>query len=440
MPRGRRPRVATATLPPKGYYAGHLAPLIAVREGRVSPAAGHLWSVIRAYAWQDGRCDLTDRELAVWMGGLGVRQIRNLRVELSEAGLLMTEGGERGAARWLAPQPAMEGKPVSGEIDFTRNAPLKEEEVNAIELDYHPPPPPGDQFPPNVLPVKRCAPGEAAAGPPQGEGDAAVLAAFLAGHGAFPPVAAGLAQDLLSRMALAEAQAHSLALLRTIEADPDVRLGRISGERARGRWVARLRDGVVPPAWAVREAEQVLAAGAGGAGGEPTGRESCDGEPRDDEPHYGEQGEPDDAATLEAHDAPPPRARPVARAGGELRDGEPRDGEPHAGEPCDGEPREPEARPWIVSGGRACCHRELWDVALTHLRLQLPGSTFDNWLAGSCCSGVNGAGRTLMVQVRDRGAAEWLTARLKPKVLATLVALTGQGDLDVRFEAGGGQA
>ena len=132
MPRGRKPRVATATLPPKSYYTGHLAPLAAVREGRVSPVAAHLWAVIRAHAWRDGRCDLSDRELGAWMGGLGERQIRNLRAELARAGLLATSRAEPGGPRWLAPQPAGEGKSISPESDLPPNGPVKEEEVNDV--------------------------------------------------------------------------------------------------------------------------------------------------------------------------------------------------------------------------------------------------------------------------------------------------------------------
>ncbi len=42
MSRGRKVRVATATLPPKGCYMSHMAPLIAAREQRVLPSTVHL--------------------------------------------------------------------------------------------------------------------------------------------------------------------------------------------------------------------------------------------------------------------------------------------------------------------------------------------------------------------------------------------------------------
>ncbi len=116
MPHGRKPRVATATLPPKRYYVSHLAPLEAVRDGRVTPPTAQLWAIIRAHAWQDGRCDLTDRELGVWLGGLSERQVLNLRSMLEDAGLLqMLKGAPGSNARWLVPLPGIEVKPISGE-------------------------------------------------------------------------------------------------------------------------------------------------------------------------------------------------------------------------------------------------------------------------------------------------------------------------------------
>lgn len=422
MPRGRRPRVATATLPPKGYYVSHLAPLTAVREGRVSPAAAHLWTVIRAHAWQDGRCDLTDRELGVWLGGLGVRQVSNLRAALVAAGLLVILKGEPDGRRWLAPQPAIEAQGISAEIycsaiDFTRNALQEEEEVKHVNIN---PPPretvvnlpsdrsqdarvndkgglggigvqrisPANHFTGNGLPVNSGAPGDDAAQPPgpaSGPVSAAqALTAFLAEQGAFPAVAASLAAGLLARLALAEAQVHALAHLTAIEASADVRKGRIDGEQIIGRWVARLRDGATPPRWAVREAENALAARA----------QAGDGELAE------EDWEEEASAGAEDETTAP----------------------------------EPEERPWVVGEGRAFSHRELWDVALSHLRLQLPRSTFETWLRASRCAGLNGTGRTLVVQVGNRYAVDWLTLRLKPLVLRTLAGITGQHDLDVRFE------
>ena len=70
---------------------------------------------------------------------------------------------------------------------------------------------------------------------------------------------------------------------------------------------------------------------------------------------------------------------------------------------------------------------------LAHLRLQLPRSTFETWLRGSRCAGLEGE-RTLVVQVGSGYAVEWLTLRLKKMVLRTLASLTGQDGLDVRFE------
>ena len=105
MPRRPTVRAATVTLPPKDYFTSHLAPLRAAREHRVSPSAVHLWTVLRAHAWRDGRCDLSDGELSAWMGGLALRHVYNLRTELAAAGLLATVQAEDGV-RWLTPLPS----------------------------------------------------------------------------------------------------------------------------------------------------------------------------------------------------------------------------------------------------------------------------------------------------------------------------------------------
>ncbi len=68
---------------------------------------------------------LSGLELGARMGGLGVRQTRNLRAELVgvglvEAGLLAASRAEDGA-RPLASLPPGEGESVSVEIDFMGN-------------------------------------------------------------------------------------------------------------------------------------------------------------------------------------------------------------------------------------------------------------------------------------------------------------------------------
>ena len=395
MPRGRPPRVVTATLPPKGYYVSHLAPLAAVRTGRISPAAAHLWTVLRAHAWQDGRCDLTDEELGGWLGGLSVRQISNLRAALVAAGLLVILNGGPGGARWLVPQPAIELQSISGEMYFTRNAPLEEEEVKLVKINPNTPPPPEVRvnnpgridrqsispeihFTGNGLPVNAGG-----AGPVS---EAARLAAFLVEQGAFPAVAAGLAQGLLARRPLAAAQVHALAHLTAIEHSADVRQRRIYGEQIIGRWVARLREGATPPRWAVQEAENALAARA----------RAVDGEFAEEDWAAEATAGAEDALAVDAS--------------------------------------VPEERPWLTGEGRAYANRELWDVALAQLRLQLPRSTFETWLRASQCRGRDETGRTLVVQVDSSYAVDWLTRRLKPLVLRTLAGLTGLTDLDVRFE------
>ncbi len=421
MPRGRQPRVVTATLPPKGYYISHLAPLVALREGRVTPAAVCLWVVMRAHAWQDDGCDLTDQDLCEAMGGMSARHISNLRAMLVEAGLLVIQNRGPGGARRLVPQPVIEAQSISGEIYFTRNALPEEEEVKRVKINTNTDPPPKTRANPqsditqdarvngqggpggielqcispeihftgNGVPVNSGAAGDgaaAAAGPaPAPASPAQALAAFLVEQGAFPAVAAGLAQGLLARRPLAAAQVHALAHLTAIESSADVRQRRIYGEQIIGRWVARLRNGATPPRWAVEEAANALAARERAADAEPVAEE------------------------WEAADSAGP--------GEALAAGAP----------------EPEERPWSVGDGRACSHRELWDVLLAHLRLQLPRSTFETWLRESRCAGLDEA-RTLVVQVNSGYAVDWLTLRLKKLVLRTLAGITGQDDLDVRFE------
>ncbi len=409
MPRRPRVRVATATLPPKEYYTSHLAPLVAARERRVSPSAVHLWAVLRAHAWRDGRCDLSDGELAAWLGGLGLRHIYNLRTELAAAGLLATSRTEDGV-RWLAPLPSEEGGRGNGgnvfpEIHFMETEPLKEEEVNINTIPPPPPlppPPPGD-FTGNGLPPN------------------AALARFLVEHGAFPGVAAELAGVLLARMARDEAEVYSLALLRAAEDSGDARSGRIDEERVTGRWIARMRSGVRPPAWAVAEARDALA----------SARTALDADGEELAAHEGRVAENEGARAAGVLTGSDPGEEEQPDAPGEQEDGA--GGWP--GEPEEGADAA-EERPWIVSGGRACSHRELWDLALSHLRLQLPAGTFDAWLRGTICTGTGASERMLVVQVRDRCAADWLSLRLRRKALATLEGITGLDDLDVRFEEG----
>lgn len=158
MPRRPRARVATVTLPPKGHFTSHLAPLLAVQEHRVSRPAAHLWTVLRAHSWRDGRCDLSDQDLAAWLGGLSTRTIYNLRAELVAAGLLASVRAEDGV-RWLAPLPFEERKrrnrgTVFPEIQFIGNERPKEEEVNINTIPPPPPltPPPPEVFTGNELP------------------------------------------------------------------------------------------------------------------------------------------------------------------------------------------------------------------------------------------------------------------------------------------------
>jgi hypothetical protein len=76
--------------------------------------------------------------------------------------------------------------------------------------------------------------------------------------------------------------------------------------------------------------------------------------------------------------------------------------------------------------------RRLWASVLEELRMQMTRATFDTWLGGSQVAGVDGD--TLIVQVRDAYAAEWLQARWITPVQRTVSGVAGRHVL-VQFRA-----
>ena len=466
MPRGRKPRQITVTLPPR-YYVSPLAALEAVRRGRISPTAAYLWDVIQAHAWQAGRCDLPDRELSAWLGGMSERQVINLRAMLVAAGLLREVTDAQG--RWLIPLPGIdlqsisgemdfsrndvpaeagrggidlqsisgemdfsrngpaeadrrgidlqsisgemdfsrngptdadrEGidlQSISGEMDFSRNGQEEEEEVNINPGDHKSPPPekggPGGKislnsisgeihFSRNGVQVNSATSRETV--------PSAELAHFLVVRGVFPATATGLAISLLGRMSPAEARVYALAQLRAVQVSSD-RGRRLAEEQVIGRWVARLRQGAEPPAWALAQAQQELAFDAVAT---PAAEED------------------EDAAVGEDADA---AADPAAESG--------RDGEPPS-------PAESSAQ------GSATDAAALWQTALAHLQYQMPRSVYTANLIGSRGLGLEQAADgapTLVVQVTGAPAAAWLNMHFKPMILRTLHGLAGR-EYAVRF-------
>ena len=65
--------------------------------------------------------------------------------------------------------------------------------------------------------------------------------------------------------------------------------------------------------------------------------------------------------------------------------------------------------------------KELWDQALSSLKLQLGERVWSTWLQGSSVSYQRGS--ELVVRVKDEYAAEWCDARLRPAIDRTIVGL-----------------
>jgi hypothetical protein len=74
--------------------------------------------------------------------------------------------------------------------------------------------------------------------------------------------------------------------------------------------------------------------------------------------------------------------------------------------------------------------RELWTAALNDLALQMTRATFDMWLRGTPTLGFDAD--TLVVQVKNRAAQEWLESRLAPVIDRTLTRLAGR-PLPIRY-------
>ena len=99
MPRGRKPRASQIHRPPCGFYRSFMGVLDAVKEGRITPVAAHLWQVIQAYSLQEGFCGMTDLDLGQHMGGMTRQQVANLRASLRAAEPAPGAGGAAGEQR-----------------------------------------------------------------------------------------------------------------------------------------------------------------------------------------------------------------------------------------------------------------------------------------------------------------------------------------------------
>lgn len=74
--------------------------------------------------------------------------------------------------------------------------------------------------------------------------------------------------------------------------------------------------------------------------------------------------------------------------------------------------------------------REVWEIARSHLRLQLPQSTYDTWVRDTTClAHEDGA---FIIGVHNAYAREWLQLRLRRLIKQTLVGIVGRA-VDVTF-------
>jgi chromosomal replication initiator protein len=74
---------------------------------------------------------------------------------------------------------------------------------------------------------------------------------------------------------------------------------------------------------------------------------------------------------------------------------------------------------------------KLWQAALGELELQMTRATFDTWLRGAECLGVEND-NTLVIGVKNGYAVEWLENRLYPVIKRTLYHIAGE-EMETRF-------
>jgi chromosomal replication initiator protein len=74
--------------------------------------------------------------------------------------------------------------------------------------------------------------------------------------------------------------------------------------------------------------------------------------------------------------------------------------------------------------------KEIWDIARSQLRLQLPRSTYETWVRDtSCLAYEDGA---FVIGVANAYAKDWLSLRLRPLIKRALVGILGQA-VDITF-------
>jgi len=463
MPRGRKKRVLQCHPPPKGYYTVDWVVNDLVSLNALSGPGLSLWLHLKGLAWERGECDPTDERLAELMGGVTAEMVRITRRELRSKHLLLEyQKPGASAVRWLIPLPVLSGQrgslpagiveavavaeaqlrqmlaqlrapqaePHPGsngnspQVEFGANSfclklALKEEEGKYPGDLYLPPPErvnaiargngeEGGAGGGRIYPKQDLGQIQFGANSAGGEivasaadAERAELTEFLVEHGIFASVAVSLVEWMLAHKTVAEAKVYALAHLRAVQAGENPRGQRLQGEQAIGRWVARLREHARVPEWALDQAARELEAGDGA-----------------DEEAVGE----DD---LEADD----------EADEQLPDETDVDADDDGAEPI-------EEIACILLNGQPATPSAVWEAAKAQLRFQMVRGTYDAWLADTRCVGVEddpeeaSADRTLVVQVTNRYAAEWLELRLKRLILRTLQGLAG-APIGVHFRADG---
>jgi chromosomal replication initiator protein len=74
--------------------------------------------------------------------------------------------------------------------------------------------------------------------------------------------------------------------------------------------------------------------------------------------------------------------------------------------------------------------KEIWDIARSQLRLQLPRSTYETWVRDTTCLACEDG--AFIIGVANAYAKDWLSLRLRPQIKRALAGIVGQA-VDVTF-------
>lgn len=74
--------------------------------------------------------------------------------------------------------------------------------------------------------------------------------------------------------------------------------------------------------------------------------------------------------------------------------------------------------------------KDLWEIARSHLRLQLPRSTYETWVRDTVCVAYEDG--AFVIGVGNAYAKDWLSLRLRPLIKRTLAGIVGR-EVDITF-------